>query len=420
MKYFFFIFIVLFLKSCGGDKEELVDIDAFLKQGKRIELINDNDLFKQNINKINKISINQFKEYKNWSQKHYNNSNTVYPVSIDLQKKTRSVSGNFQNIIVYENNVITIDGKSNLIIYSTELKKIRSTKVYKRKVYKNYNLTFNLVGYKNNILLSDNLGNIHSFDLKTLKKNWSVELGVPFRSNIKIYKDNVYLINSNSKIFSVSTNDGKLNWSFETASKNLKHDSSYQIAIENDKLFFTNDSAEIYCIDLAENNIKWSLVFDLQNFQKVPTIFKSSPISIDKGKTLYVSTNYGFTYAIDVNSGAIIWSTPIFSLNRFQFHENYLLTVFKNRLIIYKKNNGELVLNKELNHNKKKDEDLNFQSLIMGKNAIYLFDKSGIFVEVKSSNFDVINMNKSFKGFKDYAIYKKQFYLLSENSINKF
>ena len=56
----------------------------------------------------------------------------------------------------------------------------------------------------------------------------------------------------------------------------------------------------------------------------------------------------------------------------------------------------------------------------MGKNAIYLFDKSGIFVEVKSSNFDVIHMNKSFKGFKDYAIYKKQFYLLSENSINKF
>ena len=52
MKYFFFIFIVLFLKSCGGDKEELVDIDAFLKQGKKVELINDNDLFKQNINKI--------------------------------------------------------------------------------------------------------------------------------------------------------------------------------------------------------------------------------------------------------------------------------------------------------------------------------------------------------------------------------
>ena len=246
MKYFFFIFIFLFLKSCGGDKEELVDIDAFLKQGKRIELINDNDLFNQNINKINKISINQFKEYKNWSQTHYNNSNTVYPVSIELQKKTRSVSGNFQNIIIYENNVITIDGKSNLIIYSTELKKIRSTKVYKRKVYKNYNLNFNLVGYKNNILLSDNLGNIHSFDLQTLKKNWSVELGVPFRSNMKIYKDNVYLINSNSKIFSVSTNDGKLNWSFETASKNLKHDSSYQIAIENDKLFFSRLSEKDY------------------------------------------------------------------------------------------------------------------------------------------------------------------------------
>jgi outer membrane protein assembly factor BamB len=420
MKYFFFIFIVLFLKSCGGDKEELVDIDAFLKQGKKVELINDNDLFKQNINKINKISINQFKEYKNWSQTHYNNSNTVYPVNIELQKKTRSVSGNFQNIIIYENNVITIDGKSNLIIYSTDLKKIKSIKIYNRKVYKNYNLTFNLVGYKNNILLSDNLGNIHSFDLKTLKKNWSVELGVPFRSNMKIYKDNVYLINSNSKIFSISTNDGKLNWSFETASKSLKDNSSYQIAIENDKLFFTNDSAEIYCLDLIKNNIIWSLVFDLQSFQKAPLIFKSSPISIDKNKNLYVSTNYGYTYRIDTNTGTIIWSTPIISLSRLQFHENYLLTAFNNRLIIYKKNNGEVVLNKELSRIKKKDEDLNFQSLIVGKNAIYLFDKSGIFVEIKNSNLDEITQKKTFKGFKDYAIYKNQFFLLSENSINKF
>jgi len=149
-------------------------------------------------------------------------------------------------------------------------------------------------------------------------------------------------------------------------------------------------------------------------------IFKSSPISIDKNKNLYVSTNYGYTYRIDTNTGTIIWSTPIISLSRLQFHENYLLTAFNNRLIIYKKNNGEVVLNKELSRIKKKDEDLNFQSLIVGKNAIYLFDKSGIFVEIKNSNLDEITQKKTFKGFKDYAIYKNQFFLLSENSINKF
>ena len=420
MKYFFFIFIILFLKSCGGDKEELVDIDAFLNQGKKIKLIDDKDLFAQDVKTINKISINQFIEYNNWSQSHYNNSNTIYPANIELEKKTRSVSGNFQNIIIYQNNVITIDGKSNLTVHSAELKKIKSTKIYNRNIYKNYNLVFNLVAYKNNILLSDNLGNIHSYDVNTLKKNWSVELSVPFRSNMKIYKDRVYLINSNSKIFSLDVDKGKINWSFETASKNIKHSSSYQVAIHDDKLFFTNDSAEIYCIDLINDNIKWSLIFEAQNFQKIPLVFKSSPISIDDNGILYVSNNYGYTYSINSISGAIIWSTPIYSLNRFQFDINYLYAVHNDRLIIYNKKNGNIVYNKNVIQIKKKLNNLEYQSLVIGKYFIYLFDKSGMFVKISKNNLDATTLNKGFKGYKDYAIWKNHFFLLSENSINKF
>ena len=120
--------------------------------------------------------------------------------------------------------------------------------------------------------------------------------------------------------------------------------------------------------------------------------------------------------------------TPAALLEKHRGHESHppsasqreMLARLRSAVLKSTSDPDRVVLNRELSRNKKKDEDLNFQSLIMGKNAIYLFDKSGIFVEVKSSNFDVINMNKSFKGFKDYAIYKKQFYLLSENSINKF
>ena len=69
MKYFFFIFIILFIKSCGGDKEVLVDVDAFLKQGKKVELINDNDLFKQNINKSPSfLKVNYIFDYSNLFQ----------------------------------------------------------------------------------------------------------------------------------------------------------------------------------------------------------------------------------------------------------------------------------------------------------------------------------------------------------------
>ena len=82
-----------------------------------------------------------------------------------------------------------------------------------------------------------------------------------------------------------------MNWSFETASRDLKDNKSYQIAIYNDDLVFTNDNAEIYCIDLKKNNIKWSLIFQTSNFENTPLIFKSSPISIDNNGYIFVSTN---------------------------------------------------------------------------------------------------------------------------------
>ena len=96
-----------------------------------------------------------------------------------------------------------------------------------------------------------------------------------------------------------------MNWSFETASRDLKDNKSYQIAIYNDKLIFTNDNAEIYCLDLKNNNIKWSLIFKTSNFENTPLLFKSSPITIDRNGYIFVSTNHGYTYAIDIVSGII-------------------------------------------------------------------------------------------------------------------
>ena len=102
------------------------------------------------------------------------------------------------------------------------------------------------------MLIADNLGNIHALNIANLDIIWKKNFGVPFKSNLKVHNNNLYLINSNSKIYSINTDNGKLNWSFETASRDLKDNKSYQIAIINDDLVFTNDNAEIYCLDLKK------------------------------------------------------------------------------------------------------------------------------------------------------------------------
>ena len=91
-----------------------------------------------------------------------------------------------------------------------------------------------------------------AFNIDNLDILWKKNFGVPFKSNLKVYNNNLYLINSNSKIYSINTDNGNLNWSFETASRDLKDNKSYQIAIINDELVFTNDNAEIYCLDLKK------------------------------------------------------------------------------------------------------------------------------------------------------------------------
>ena len=81
-----------------------------------------------------------------------------------------------------------------------------------------------------------------------------------------------------------------MNWSFETTSRDLKDNKSYQIAIFKNDLIFTNDNAEIYCIDIKKNSIKWSLIFKTANFQDNSLLFKSSPITVDRNGDIYGSS----------------------------------------------------------------------------------------------------------------------------------
>ena len=300
------------------------------------------------------------------------------------------------------------------------LKSMKSKKIYKRNIYKNYNIDFKIIAFKNKIFIADNLGNIHCLSINDLTTLWKKNFGVPFKSNLKIHRNNLYLINSNSKIYSISTEDGKLNWSFETASRDLKDNKSYQIAIYNNNLVFTNDSAEIYCLDLSKNNIKWSLIFSTANFENTPLLFRSSPVSIDNNGYIFVSTNYGYTYAIDITTGLIKWSIPIYSTNRFSITDKYLVNSWNDRVFIIKKKNGKLVFNKKLNNSKKYDGKTFYKDLIIGNNWIYVFDNNGFKTSLSKNNLRKYNRIKIGKNYQNSIIHKNNLYINTKNSILKY
>ena len=419
MRIFLFFFLILIL-SCSKDKEELVDIDAFLKQGKEISYKTKNDLINKNVNQIQAFKIYDRAYYKNWPQKYQNSQNLVIPSNISIEKKVKSINGKFHNIVSINDKIISIDKNSRIVIYDSNLKKLNSIKIYNRKIYKNYDLKFEIAVDKNSLFIADNLGNIYSYDLKNLDKLWVSELGVPFKSSIKIYKNQIFIINSNSKIYSLNKKNGKLNWSFETASKVLKKNNSYQIAAHKDKLYFTNDNGEIYCLDLLNGKILWSLILEVGNFQDLPAVFQSSPILIDKTGIIFFSSNYGFIYAIDSLSGAIKWSKQLDTYNNIIATKNYLMTIIKNRIVILEKKTGRILFNQNILSSYKKNKISNFKDFIIGKEKIYIFDLNGTMVSINLNDLSNREVAKVSKNFRSYVILKNSVLLLTQNSLIKY
>ena len=410
---FFFLISLLVVISCSNKDENLVDVNSFINQGKKIDLANKTFLNSYEINKINSLDNFKYFHLSNFGVK----INNINPNNISIDKPIRKLSKKLNKFNIYKKFIITVDNKSNVELYDLNFKKIISKKLYDKKTYKKFNIIFSLLAYKDKIYISDNLGNIHCLDIKSLKIIWKKSYSVPFRSNIKIYENNLFLINSNSKLYSINAQNGNLNWSFETTSKDLKDNKSYNLQIYNSKLIFTNDSAEIYCIDLKTNNILWSLVFESSNFTNSPLIFKSSPMIIDLDGSLYISNNLGNTYKINIENGMVIWTAPIFSINDFLLTNNYLLNVINNNFFIINKKNGKVLFNKKFVLDNK---NFNIKNIIISTEYIYLFEKNGYVISIDRKNFKIIKYNKFLGDFLDLIVSKDNLIIRTKKQLIQF
>lgn len=421
-KIFFFLFFsatsLIFISCSKKEDATTKAINQYINEGKPIYFYKETKTLDKEIYKIK--SIDNYKKKQNynlnsWSQTNYNSKNLIPKTNIFLSKKKgyKSISEKNLNLINIDKYVISIDAKANLTVYDQDLKKIKSIKIYKKKIYKNYNLNFSLGSYKNNIILADNLGNIFSYNIKNLSKNWEKKLGVPFFSSLKIYKDKIYIFNSNSKLYSFDAEDGKINWSFVTSSGIVKKKSSYQIAISENKLIFINDFAEIYCLDLQKKNILWSITLNSSSQKQTGHPFTSSPITV-KNNHLFLSTNYGFTHSIDINTGRIIWTLEVFSESPLIFDDNFLFFVTKRNFLIVNYKNGEILFNK--NYRKSR---ASFNKILLGLKHIYIFDRNGNILSINNSNLSQVEIIKYSNSFKDYIIFKKNLLLITNNEILK-
>ena len=433
----YYLIFFIFLFNCSSKKDELlIDIQAFKKQGPEIFL----EKNKKNLSKELQV-ITKFLNYKSfnlesWQHANYQSSNflphTIYNGSLSIKKKNKffsSLKKNTyeKNILIFNNSIFYIDDLSNIFTLDLNLNLLRKLTIYKKKYFQDYLLKFSLVSDGEYLFISDNLGNIHSYDPKLNKITWSIKLGVPFVSNIILYKSNLYVINDNGKIYSFNSKNGNQNWSYESATNIVKNYGAFQIVAEQDKLIFSNDLGDLYCIDLVEKNLAWNINADENTNFLVNSnnILQFSKIVI-KDNDIFFSSNKNKLFNINLSNGMINWTvdlpypstlTPIITPdNIINIANNGFISILnkKNGSFLYKKSFLSLI--KNLIKDNKQEFILKYT--FISSNYLYILSENGFFFKIDTNNLNNISYKKISKSiYSPPVIVFKNIYILDNHGV---
>jgi outer membrane protein assembly factor BamB len=208
MKLFYALIILTLLQNCSFDnktgiwkndniitKDEKDSFEEFKTLSTEQEFFDKIISIKKNFNLEipNQINAIEWKDIfynrsNNFDNFKYNNSNQI----ILKSKKISNYKIN-ESLLFIDNNLIVSDQKGNIIIYSISQKKILIKFNFYKKRFKKFQKKLNLIVKNNIIYVSDNLGYLYAYDYKNNKIIWAKNYKVPFRSNLKILKTNLLL-----------------------------------------------------------------------------------------------------------------------------------------------------------------------------------------------------------------------------------
>ena len=317
---------------------------------------------------------------------------------------------------------------SNIYVLDYNLRLINKFTIYNKKYFQDYLLKFSLTSDGKNLYISDNLGNVHAYNPKLNKIIWTNKLGVPFVSNLVLYKNNLYVVNDNGKIYSFDSESGNQNWSYESATNIIKNNNSFQIVADFDKVIFSNDLGDLYCIDLVQKNLIWSLNIENNSNLTNNNLLELSKIIL-KDDDIYFSTNQNKIFYIDAKTGKINWvmDLPSESTITSLVVNKHIINITKNGFFsIINKSDGAILYRVDIlskfSNLKKNEQEFFFKYSFIASNYIYFVTTNGFFFKVNSNDLDDIKYIKTSKNISSFPIIisKNIYFLDRDGVINKF
>ncbi|MDC1130305.1 PQQ-binding-like beta-propeller repeat protein [Pelagibacteraceae bacterium] len=438
MKLLIFFIILILLQNCSFDNKTGIwkNEKSFSKK--------ENDIFKdlkvlntknQNYNKITLID-NNFKfiipKAKNnfeWKDIYYNKKNNfenlIYNGLNQLAFKSKKITNKTVNnhILSEKNNIIATDNNGNIIVYSSNSKKIVAKYNFYKKKYKKKNKSLNILVENNIIFVADNIGYLYSYDYVKNKILWAKKYQVGFRSNVKILNDKLITSDTNNNLFFFNKKNGEVLKLIPTEETIVKNKFVNNISINNDITLFLNTYGSLYAINSDTMQILWFLNLNQSLDLNPSNLFYSNQIVADKEK-IFVSSNK-YTYIINLQSGGVIYKKNFSSKFKPIIINNYLFSITKNNLLIAMNiDNGKIIyslnINQEIaNFTGTKKKEVQFKNFFFSNNKLMIFLKNSYVIYFKTDG-TVVDIFKlpSKLNTNPIIINKSLFYLDSKNKLS--
>jgi hypothetical protein len=392
MKFYFIFIVIFFLNNCSfdtksgiwkSDKVLVKKNDEIFKEFKKIQI--EEDVFNEEIffdNKSNlKISkpINNlkwqdiyFSEENNLKNFNYNNYNQIIFKS---KKIIRSKLNN--NPLFHNDNLVISDDKGNIIVFSLKKKKIISKFNFYKKNFKDIKKKLNLYLENNIIYVSDNLGYLYSFDYDSNKINWAVNYKLPFKSNLKITNEKIITADVNNNLVIFSKKNGGIIELIPTESTTITNEFINNISKNKENIFFLNSYGSLYSINSETMRFNWFINLNSSLSLNQSSLFNGSQI-INTDEKIVVSSNKS-TYLIDSKTGTILKKYNFSSLVKPIINNNICFFITKNNfLVAVNLENFKILFSQDINLrvsqflNSKKKE-LSFKEMMLLNDEIYIF-----------------------------------------------
>ena len=395
-----FIILTIFLNNCSFDNKSGIwksesgsfqKDDRIFRDFKKIQSTNKLYDKTKSVDPNFIFSLGESFKTTKWNDIYYENTNNYKNFSyIDqgeqvFKSKKLSKFEISKNILYYKDIIFVKDIKGNIIFFSlSNSEKINKFNFYKKN-YKKIKKKLNFVIENNIIYVSDNLGYLYAYDY--IKKDiiWAKNYKIPFRSNLKINGNMLIASNQDNNLFFFDKTTGDIIKLIPTEETKINNQFISNITLSNKSTFFLNTYGSLYSINNKNLKINWFLNLNQSINLNLANPFAGSQIILFKDK-LAVSSN-DFFYLINASNGSIIYKKNFSSLIRPIIISDYIFLISKNDLLIsLNLNDGKILYSHDINQQiseflNTRKRKVDYRDFMIINSKIFIFLKNGYIIK---------------------------------------